>query len=271
MTSATFHVDLGGQVVLVAGGATGIGAASARSFAAAGASVVVADVDAAAAQVTVDGIVSAGNAARFVECDVADEASVEALVKGILATEGRLDVVHANAGLESMSKATETTLSHWERVIGVNLTGVFLVCRASMPHMYERGSGCVVITSSPHAMATVPDAAAYAASKGGVHALMHSLALEAAPHGVRVNAIIPGTIDTPMVHRELSVASEPDEHIKRFAASHPLGRIGRPDEVASVALFLASDAASFMTGSAVSVDGGLMSALPSGPALAYND
>jgi NAD(P)-dependent dehydrogenase (short-subunit alcohol dehydrogenase family) len=128
----------------------------------------------------------------------------------------------------------------------------------------------VIITSSPHAQATVPDAAAYAASKGGVHALLHALALEGAEHGVRVNALIPGTIDTPMVQRELSVASDPQEQMKRFAASHPLGRLGQPEEVAAAALFLASDAASFITGTTLNVDGGLMAALPSGPAIPYN-
>ena len=258
MTSADFHADFTGQVACVAGGATGIGAASARMFALAGAEVVIADVNMAEAGATVAAIEAEGGTVRAVSCDVGDEAQVNELIAGILEREGRLDVAHANAGL-----------AHWERVLNVNLTGVFLVCRTAMRHMYTRGSGSVIITSSPHAMATVPDAAAYAASKGGVHALMRALALEAAPHGVRVNAIIPGTIDTPMVQREIQAAASPAEQVKKFAASHPLGRLGRPEEVAAVALFLASNAASFITGSAISVDGGLMAALPSGPALAY--
>src|ERR1700729_291007 len=203
MTSADFHADFTGQVACVAGGATGIGAASARMFALAGAEVVIADVNMAEAGATVAAIEAEGGTVRAVSCDVGDEAQVNELIAGILEREGRLDVAHANAGLESMQKATEATLAHWERVLNVNLTGVFLVCRTAMRHMYTRESGSVIITSSPHAMATVPDAAAYAASKGGVHALMRALALEAAPHGVRVNAIIPGTIDTPMVQREI--------------------------------------------------------------------
>jgi NAD(P)-dependent dehydrogenase (short-subunit alcohol dehydrogenase family) len=269
MNSPNFHADFTGQVACVSGGATGIGAASARMFALSGAQVVIADVNLAAAEATVAGIKAEGGAVRAVSCDVGDEAQVNELIAGILEHEGRLDVAHANAGLESTQKATEASVKHWERVLNVNLTGVFLICRTAMRHMYERGSGSVIITSSPHAMATVPDAAAYAASKGGVHALLHALALEAAPHGVRVNAIIPGTIDTPMVQREVLVASSPEEQIKKLAHSHPLGRLGRPEEVAAAALFLASDAASFITGSAISVDGGLMAALPSGPALAY--
>lgn len=269
MTSANFRADFTGQVACVSGGATGIGAASARMFAMAGAKVVIADVDMAAAAETVAAIRADGGAVRAVSCDVGDKAQVTELIAGIVEREGRLDVAHANAGVESVLKATEASVSHWERVLNVNLTGVFLICRTALRHMYARGSGSVIITSSPHAMATVPDAAAYAASKGGVHALMHALALEAAPHGVRVNAIVPGVIDTPMVRREALAATSPEEQIKRLAASQPLGRLGRPEEVAAVALFLASDAASFITGSAISADGGLMAALPSGPALAY--
>ncbi len=270
MTRASFTADFTGSVVLIAGGATGIGAASARAFARAGATVVIADIDAAAAESTVAEIAAEGGLARFAACDVSDEAQVAAVVDGIAGIHGRLDVVHANAGLESMHKATDASLADWNAVLRVNLTGVFLVCRAALRLMYQQQSGAVIITSSPHALATVPDAAAYAASKGGVHALMRSLALEAAPHGVRVNALIPGTIDTPMIHRELAAASDPADSISKMAASHPLGRLGRPDEVAAAVLFLASDAASFITGSALSVDGGLMAALPSGPALAYN-
>jgi len=270
MTPARFQADFTGRVFCVSGGATGIGAATARMSAAAGAQVVIADVDLAAAGATVAAITAGGGRARAVHCDVGTEAQVDELMAGIMAQEGRLDVVHANAGLESVQKATDASVQHWERVLNVNLTGVFLVCRAALRHMYQRGAGSVVITSSPHATATVPDAAAYAAAKGGVYALMHALALEAAPHGIRVNAVNPGVIDTPMVRREILAAAHPQAQLSRLAASHPLGRLGQPSEVAAVVLFLASEAASFITGSAIPVDGGLMAALPSGPALAYS-
>ena len=160
------------------------------------------------------------------------------------AQEGRLDVVHANGGLESVQKATDASVQHRERVLNVNLTSVFLVCLAAQRHMYQRGAGSVVITSSLHATATVPEAAAYAAS-GGVYALMHALALEVAPHGVGVNAVNPRVIGTPMLRGEMLAAAELEAQLSKLAASHPLGRLGQPWEVAAVVLFLASEAASF--------------------------
>jgi 2-keto-3-deoxy-L-fuconate dehydrogenase len=130
-------------------------------------------------------------------------------------------------------------------------------------------SGAIVITSSPHAVNTVPDAAAYAASKGGTLALTRALALEGAPHGIRVNALLPGAIDTPMLRREAAAARDPEAQVERFAAIHPLNRLGRPEEVAAAAVFLASDAASFITGTGLSVDGGLLAAQPGGPPVSY--
>lgn len=268
VSDATF--DFAGRVVWISGGATGIGAASAHAFARSGARVVIGDVASGAAESTCREIRDLGGTARSVTCDVTVETQVEDALLDILGVEGRLDVVLANAAIESTEPATSTSLDKWNSTIAVNLTGVFLVCRSALRHMYEHGGGSVIVTSSPHALATVPDAAAYAASKGGVLALMRSLALEAAPHGVRVNALLPGVIDTPMSRRELRVASDPVEQLKRWAAMSAFNRIGTSEEVAMAALFLASDAASFITGTALNVDGGLMAALPSGPA-AYGD
>ena len=244
-SQATFNFT--GQVVCVSGGATGIGAASAAAFAAAGAHVIVADIAADDAHRTVGGITAAGGDARGVSCDVADPGAVDAMMDGILATEGRLDVVHANAGLESTSAATDVSLDEWHRVIGVNLTGVFLVCRAGLRHMYRQGSGVLVITSSPHALATVPDAAAYAASKGGVHALTRALALEAASRGIRVNALVPGAVAAGGFVADPALA----RHI-------PLGRLGQAEDLAPMALAILSNRLSaYVTGAAIVVDGGL--------------
>jgi NAD(P)-dependent dehydrogenase (short-subunit alcohol dehydrogenase family) len=254
-----------GRVVVATGAATGIGAASARAFAREGAHVTVLDVndegEAVAAEI--------GGSFRHV--DVSDEAAMRGAVEQVVADHGRLDVMHANAGIEWTKTIADTTLEEWRRVIDVNLTGVYLACRYALLHMLARGRGAIVITSSPHALITSPDSGAYAASKGGVSALMRALALESATKGVRVNAVLPGAIDTPMVRREAEVAADPEEQMRRFGLIHPMARIGEPEEVAEAVLFLASDAASFVTGTSLAVDGGLMAAAPGGPPLAYNE
>jgi NAD(P)-dependent dehydrogenase (short-subunit alcohol dehydrogenase family) len=135
--------------------------------------------------------------------------------------------------------------------------------------MIVQGSGVLLLTSSPHAINTVPDAGAYAASKGGVLALTRSLALEGAPHGIRANALLPGAVDTPMLRREADVAADPALQLERLAAISPLNRLGQPGEIADAALFLASDAASFVTGTALAVDGGVLAAQPGGPPVSY--
>lgn len=253
------------HVVVVTGGATGIGAATARAFARERARVTILDVNAEDGKRT-----AAETGGRFREVDVRDEAAVKGAVEEAVAEFGRLDVMHANAGVEWGKTVHDTTLAEWERVIGINLTGVYLACRYAIIQMRRQRSGVILITSSPHAINTVPDAGAYAASKGGVLALTRSLALEGAPYGIRVNAVLPGAIDTPMLRREAELASDPEEQVRRWALIHPLARLGRPEEIAEAALFLASDAASFITGTALSVDGGLLAAQPGGPPVSYS-
>jgi NAD(P)-dependent dehydrogenase (short-subunit alcohol dehydrogenase family) len=259
------------RVVVVTGGATGIGAASARAFAREGAHVTILDVNAEDGEATAREIEDSAGSARFRTVDVTDEGAVKGAVEEAVADFGRLDVMHANAGIEWTKTIAETTLEEWRRVIDVNLTGIYLACRYAMIWMVAQGGGAIVITSSPHALVTSPDSGAYAASKGGVSALMRALALEGATKNVRVNALLPGAIDTPMVRREAAVASDPEEQMRRFGLIHPMARLGLAAEVAEGALFLASDAASFVTGATLAVDGGLLAAAPGGPPLAYTE
>jgi dihydroanticapsin dehydrogenase len=260
-----------GKTVIVGGGSTGIGAAAVAGFAHAGANVVVADVADEIGAALAQSLNDEGHHVTYRHCDVSREEDVDGVFSWVEGTFGALDVVYANAGIEWTKDVRHTSLQEWRHVLDVNLTGTFLITRAAMITMCDRKAGSIVVTSSPHALATVPDAGAYAASKGGVHALVRSLSLEGAPYGVRVNGIVPGTIDTPMVRREAQAAADPERQLELMAATHPLNRLGKPSEVANLALFLASPLADFMTGSLVSVDGGLMAGLPSGPPLSYNN
>jgi NAD(P)-dependent dehydrogenase (short-subunit alcohol dehydrogenase family) len=257
------------QAVIVTGGAAGIGAASARAFAREGAHVTILDVNQAAGSALAAELADARGSVRFRSVDVRDEGGVRGAVEEAARDFGRLDVMHANAGVEFTKTIAETTLDEWERVIGVNLTGAYLACRFAMRQMVEQGSGTILVTASPHAFVTWPDAGAYSASKGGVMALTRALALEGAPHGVRANALLPGATDTPMLRREAGESPDPEAQMRRFALIHPLGRLCRPEEVAEAALFLASDAASFVTGTALAVDGGILAVASSGPPLTY--
>src|SRR4051812_23927543 len=246
-----------GQVAVVTGGAAGIGAATARGFAREGATVAILDVDGAGAERLAGEIRDAGAAAaQAVSVDVSDPTAVACAVDAIVAEYGRLDVLHANAGIEWTKTIEDTESGEWSRVIGVNLTGVYACGRAALRVMKARGRGAIVVTASPHATRTVPDAGAYAASKGGALAVTKAMALEAAPTGVRVNAVVPGAIDTPMLRREAAASADPEEQLRRFGAMQPVGRLGRPEEVAEAVLFLASDRAGLITGATLHLDGG---------------
>jgi NAD(P)-dependent dehydrogenase (short-subunit alcohol dehydrogenase family) len=258
-----------GRVAVVTGGAAGIGAAAARALAREGATVAILDRDAEGAERLAGELRDGGSPAEAVVVDVSDPTAVAAAFDALLAAHGRLDVLHANAGVEWTKTVEDTEPAEWARVLGVNLTGVYACGRAALKVMKARGRGAIVVTASPHATRTVPDAGAYAASKGGALALAKAMALEAAPTGVRVNAVVPGAIDTPMLRREASVAADPEEQIRRFGAMQPVGRLGRPEEVAEAVLFLASDRAAFITGATLHVDGGQDAALSSGPPLPY--
>jgi NAD(P)-dependent dehydrogenase (short-subunit alcohol dehydrogenase family) len=247
---------LEGKVALVTGAASGIGRATACLLASEGAAVVVGDMAEAGGRETVRQIVKAGGRAAFVRADVADAVAVEAMVQAAVETYGRLDILHANAGAPGPDKPlVEWSESEWQRVLAVNLTGVFLCCRAAIPVMAGRGGGAIVITASAAGIQAVPSTCGYNAAKAAVISLTQTLALECAPLGIRVNAVAPGEVDTPM--GLASLYKDPDI-LRAYLRLIPLRRIGQPGEIAQAVLYLVSDAASYVTGVTLPVDGGIM-------------
>src|SRR5581483_7738961 len=233
---------LAGRVAIVTGGGSGIGQATARLFAREGARVLVADCNAEAARETAFSINSAGGEAESAAVDVSSAAHACRMVEEAAAAFGHVDILFNGAGILYHGTVTETDEDTWNRVISVNLTGTFLCCKAALPAMIARGGGSIInVSSSTGAHDACARAAAYVASKGGVTLLTKSLAIDYAKHNVRVNAICPGPTDTAMLRNNML-----PERLESFAASFPLRRLGRPEESAYAALFLASDEASFV-------------------------
>lgn len=246
--------DFSGQVALVTGASSGMGLATAQAFAAAGAAVVMADVNEKTLHAARDALVSAGHRALAVVCDVADEAQVAAMLKHTIATYDRLDMAFNNAGIQvPPSDAADETADNFDRVSSVNLRGVWTCMKHELRQMRAQGSGAIVNCSSIGGLIGLPTRAAYHASKHGVIGLTRSAAMEYAPRGVRINAICPGTIDTPMVSDMLATQADAMKDILR---EQPIGRLGRSEEIADAVLWLCSSGASFVVGVALPVDGG---------------
>jgi NAD(P)-dependent dehydrogenase (short-subunit alcohol dehydrogenase family) len=245
-----------GKVALVTGAASGIGRAAALAFARDGAKVVVADIAVGGGEETVRMIEAARGEAIFVEADVSQAAAVEAMVRKAVETYGRVDCAFNDAGtVGEMASTVDCTEDNWEHIINVNLKGVWLCMKCEIRQMLQQGGGAIVNMSSVSGIRGLENFLAYTASKGGILELTRTAALEYSRLGIRINAICPGTIDTPMV---AGVVAEKPELMDEFRSLHPIGRIGKPEEVAEAVVWLCSDAASFVTGHALAVDGGYL-------------
>ena len=240
------------KVALITGGASGIGRATAELFAQEGARVAVADYSKEGGQDTVKAIQEAGGDAMFTPVDVSDSAQVTHMVDAVLQAYGRIDILFNGAGILYYGTVLDTDEQAWNRVLSINLTGTYLCCRAVLPHMIRQGGGSIInVASTVGAHDACANAVAYVTSKGGVTLFTKAIAIDHAKQGVRVNALVPGATDTPMIRNAIA-----PEALEALAASHPIGRLGRPEELAKAVLFLASDDASFVTGTAMYVDGG---------------
>jgi NAD(P)-dependent dehydrogenase (short-subunit alcohol dehydrogenase family) len=243
-----------GKVALVTGASSGIGRATALAFAREGAKVVVADVTVEGGEETVAQVKKAGGEAIFVKTDVSKAVEVEALVAKAVATYGRLDCAHNNAGIAGNAKTiVDDTEDNWDRILAINLKGVWLCMKYEIAHMLKQGGGAIVNTASGAGLIGVRRGGAYVASKHGVVGLTKTAALEYAKAGIRVNCVCPGPIDTPMLQ---GIGGRNQMVIERMVAAQPGGRLGQPAEIAEAAVWLCSDAASFITGLPMPVDGG---------------
>jgi NAD(P)-dependent dehydrogenase (short-subunit alcohol dehydrogenase family) len=247
-----------GRVSIITGGNSGIGKATAMLFAKEGAKVVIAGRNSSRGREVVQAIEKQRGQAMFVRTDVSKSSDVRNLVETASGRFGRIDILFNNAALSPVGTVLDTSEREWSDVIETNLTGTFLCTKYVLPHMIKRKKGAIINTGSINSLMAMKKEAAYDASKGGVLMLTRAVALDFAEFNIRANCICPGAIETPMLRDLLDKADDPRAAEADLVKKHPLGRIGSPEEVANMALFLASDESSFVTGAAFPVDGGML-------------
>jgi len=251
------NISFENQVALVTGAASGIGLATAKAFAQSGASVALADWNEKAVRSAAEELAGQGHKTLAIRCDVADDAQVEAMMDQTVAAFGRLDAAYNNAGVQNeLAEAADQTREDFDRVVGINLRGVWSCMKFELRQMRKQGSGTIVNCSSLGGLVGSPERGIYHAAKHGVLGFTKSAALEYAARGIRINAICPGLIQTPM--SDQMVAAGQGEALNEMEKSIPMGRVGRPEEIANAVLWLCSDAASYVTGQSISVDGGFI-------------
>ena len=250
---------LAGKIALITGSGSGIGKAAALLFAQEGATVIVNDLDAKKGEETVQEIVEMGSKGIFIQADVTDPASVHAMVEQTIAAFSHIDVLFNNAGISGIGALHEVEPDVWDRVMSVNIRGVYLPSKYALPHMMQRKSGSIINMSSCIAEIGLAKRASYSATKGAVLALTKSMQVDYAPYDIRVNALLPGTILTPFVENYLNNSYEnPEAAMESLKKRQLSGELGRPEDVAKAALFLASDESKFMMGSPLYIDGGVV-------------
>jgi len=252
------------KVVVITGGAKGIGEACAVSFALEGGKIAIADIDENASEKVIRKIKENGGEAIFIKCDVSKSEDIQKLINETTRIFGGVDVLYNNAGVVRYGAVVERSEEDWDFQLNINLKASFLTCKYAIPEMIKRGGGTIVNTASAQAFASQETVAAYAASKGAIVSLTNTVALDHAKDNIRCNCIAPGSIQTPMLDDAAELfgpKGNPSQAIKEWGDLHPLKRVGRPDEVAKLVLFLASDDSSFCTGGCYRIEGGLLSAL----------
>lgn len=252
------EITFRGRTAVVTGGAMGIGGATASRLAAAGATVAILDINAEAAGKKCGELRAAGARAEAIACDVGNAAEVERAVAEVVGRLGEISVLVSNAGIQRYGDVLSTSEPLWDEVLTTNLKSCFLVSKAVLPSMLRGGGGAIVAVGSVQSIAALGNAAAYVTAKHGLLGLVRSMALDYARRGIRVNCVLPGAIDTPMLRWAAGLDPHPERVIEVCHRMHALGRMGTAEEVADAIVYLASDRASFITGAALLVDGGMM-------------